>query len=228
MPRCNSRRHQKLMDESEFALHHAADFPSPRVSRIVNTLLQDSRTYRLWESQHAGLLLPVAEHGNKKRQILALRDAEVRLMHQRAFFRYLRANEVYGAPRRRLFRIFHATLDYHHAVLVEHRQYMLAVSSRIATDHLIDVMNDVNSKNLLRHYEKLYARYFVMKCYVAGGGDSKCVELVRSTMDDVRDQLRWVRRRIESEPPVSDGGSFDRQEALARSGRYPVLNYMAG
>ncbi len=45
-------------------------------------------------------------------------------------------------------------------------------------------------------------------------------------MEDARDQLRRVRRRVESEPPVSDGGSFDQQEVLARSGRYPVLNYM--
>ena len=228
MPRYNSRRHQRLMDESEYALQDASVSSSLRVSRIVNTILQDSRTYRLWESQHADLLLPVAEHGNKKRQILALRNAEVQLVHQQALFRYLRANEVRGVPRRRLFRTFHTTLDYHRAVLIEHRQYMLAVSSHISADHLIDVMNDVNSKNLLRQYEKSYARYFEMQCYVAGTGDSNCIELVRATMEDARDQLQRVRLRIQSEPPVSDGDNFDRQEALARSGRYPVLNYMVG
>ncbi len=228
MPRYNARRHQKLMDESEFALRDAADSSSLRVSRIVNTILQDNRKYRLWESQHANLLLPVAEHNNKKHQIIALRNVEVQLVHQRALFRYLRANEVHGVPRRRLIRIIHATLDYHVAVLAEHRQYMLAVSSRISADHLIDVMNDVSSKNLLHQYEESYARFFEMQCYVTGTGDSGCIELVRSTMDDARDQLRRVRRRIETEPPVSDGGSFDRQEALARSGRYPALNYMVG
>lgn len=228
MPRYNSRRHQKLMDESEYALHDASDSSSLRVSRIVNTILQDSRTYRLWESQHADLLLPVAEHGNKKRQILALRNAEVQLVHQQALFRYLQANEVRGVPRRRVFRIFHATLDYHRAVQIEHWKYMLAVCSRISTDHLIDIMNDVKSKNLLRLYEKSYARYFEMQCFVAGAADSIYIELIRSEMEDAQDQLRRVRRRVESEPPVSDGSSFDQQEALARSGRYPVLNYMLG
>jgi hypothetical protein len=216
------------MGESEYALHGASDSSSPRISRIVNTLLQNSRMYKLWESRHADLLLPVAEHGDKKRQIMALRDAEVRLVHRRALFRYLRANEVRGDRRRQLFRIFHSTLDYHNAILTEHRQYMLAVSSRISADHLIDVMNDPKSKNLSHNYEKLYTRYFEMQCYVMGMGDSNCIALVRSVMADARDQLRRLRRQIEVQPLDSHCASFDRQEVLARSGRYPVLEYMVG
>lgn len=184
--------------------------------------------YQLWEARHADLLLPVAEHGNKKRQIMALRDAEIRLVHQRAFFKYLRANKVRGERRRRLFRTFHSTLDYNDALLTEHRQYMLAVSSRISADHLIDVMNDPKSKSLPIKYEQLYTRYFKMQCYVLGMGDGNCVELIRSVMGDARVELRQLRQHIEAEPPDSGCASFDRQEALARSGRYPVLNYMVG
>ena len=228
MPRYDSRRHRKLMDESEYALHSAADSSSLRVSRVVNTILRDSRIYAMWESRHANLMLPVAEHNDKKRQIVALRNAEVQLVHQRALFNYLRVNRVRGKERRQIFRIFHSTRDYHETVLTEHRQYMLAVSSRVSADHLVDIIYDPNSKSLLRQYERLYARYFEMKCYVAGMGESDCIDLVRAGMGDVRDQLRRVRRCIESEPPVKGGGSFDRQEVLARSGRYPVLNYMVG
>lgn len=226
MLRYNSRRHQKLMDQSEYALHDASDSSSARVSRIVNNIIQDSRIYGLWESRHADLLLPVAEHSSKKRQIVALRNAEVGLVHQRALFNYLRANKLRGEERRQIFRIFHSTRDFHDTVLAEHRQYMLAVSSKLSADHLIDIMYDPTSKELLRDYETLYARYFEMKCYVAGMGDSDCVDLVRSGLPDARDQLRRMRKSIESEPPVDGGGSFDRQEELARSGRYPILNYM--
>lgn len=105
---------------------------------------------------------------------------------------------------------------------------MLAVSSRISTDHLIDVMYDPGSRHLLRQYEQPYMRYFEMKCFVAGMGNSDCIELVRAMMPDVREQLRRARQRLESEPPDIDCANFDRQEALARSGRYPVLNYMVG
>ena len=228
MPRYNSRRHRKLMDESEYALQSAADSSSVRVSRIVNTVLRDSRIYGLWELRHANLMLPVAEHSGKKGQIVALRNAEVQLVHQRALFNYLRANRVRGEERRQIFRIFHSTRDYRDTVLTEHRQYMLAVSSRVSADHLVDIMYDPNSKSLLRQYETLYSRYFEMKCYVAGMGDSDCIDLVRAGLGDARDQLRRVRRSIESEPPVNGCGSFDRQEVLARSGRYPVLDYMVG
>ena len=223
-----SRRHRKLMGESEYALQGASDSSAPRISRIVNTVLQDNQTYKMWESRHADLLLPVAEYSDKKRQIMALRNAKVRLVHQRALFRYLRANEVRGKQRRQLFRIFHSTLDCHDAILTEHRQYMLAVSSHISTDHLIDVMNDPKSKSLPRNYEKLYARYFEMQCYVMGMGDSNCIALVSSVMADARDQLRRLRRQIEAEALDSHCSSFDRQEVLARSGRYPVLDYMVG
>lgn len=216
------------MDESEYALRNIADSVSPRASRIVNTLLQDSRHYKLWESRHADLLVSVAGQSNKKRQIMALRNVEVQLIHRRALFEYLRANAVRGERRRRLFRMFHSTLDFQDSVLAEHRQYMLAVSSRISTDHLIDLMHDPGSKRLLRQYEQPYTRYYEMKCFVAGMGKSDCTELVRSMMGNVREQLRQARRRLKSEPPDIDCASFDRQEKLARSGRYPVLNYMVG
>jgi len=228
MLRYNSHRHRKLMDESEYALQDACDSSSARVSRVVNNLLQDSLLYRLWESRHAELLLPVAEHGDKKHQIVALRNAEIQLVHRRALFTYLRVNKVRGENRRQLFSIFRNNLYYHDAVLAEHRQYMLAESSRISADHLIEVMNDPNSKGLLRQYEELYERYFNMQCYVNGMGNSECIELVRSMMGDAREQLQQMRRHIESERPDSGCASFDRQEALARSGRYPVLNYMVG
>ena len=59
-------------------------------------------------------------------------------------------------------------------------------------------------------------------------GDSNCIALVRSVMADARNELRRLRRQIELQPLDSRGASFDRQEVLARSGRYPVLEYMVG
>lgn len=228
MLKYSSRRHQKLMGESEYALQDACDSSSPRVSRIVNSILQDSQRYKIWESRHADLLLPVAEHSDRKHQVIALRDARIRLVHRRALFRYLQGCEVRGEQRRQLFRLFHGTLDYPDAVVREHRQYMLAVSSRVSADHLIGVMKDPKSKNPSDDYEKLYTHYFEMQCYVMGMGDSDCIALVRLAMTDVRDQLRRLRKQILEQPVGSVRASFDRQEALARSGRYPVLEYMVG
>ena len=226
MLRYSSHRHKRLMDASEYALQDAAESPLPRESRIATTVLDDGQKYRQWESQHAALLLPVAEHSRKKRQIVALRHAKVQLVHRRAFFKYLQAREIRGKRRQQLFRLFHSTLDYNDAVLAEHRHYMLAVSSRISTDHIIEVMDDLTSEHLLRVYEKTFARYFAMKCFVASARNSASGQLVHQSMRELQARLMTIRRRIETEAPTGRGGNFDRQELLSRSGRYPVLNYL--
>jgi hypothetical protein len=228
MQRYNSRRHRKMMDESEYALRQACDSSSNRVSRIVNTIVGDSQKYRHWESNHAELLLPVAQQNNKKRQILALRKIEVQLVHRRALFNLIREQHVRGKAREKLFRLFRATRDYQDAVIAEHQQYMIAMSSRVSTDHLIDVMHDVDSKRLIEEYEESYANYFKMKCYLAITEESYFVELVQLTLRDAREELRKKRERIETELPKTEGSSFDREAVLAQSGRYPILNYMVG
>ena len=225
MSRYNSR-HRKLMDASEYALRDATVSQSSRASRIAATVVQDSQKYRIWEARHADLLLPVAEHRAKKHQVVALRNAGVELVHRRALFKHIRTRNVQGETRRRLFRLIHTTRDYEDAILAEHRQYMVAVSSRISTNHIVDIMDDELSRQLLDQYETLYGRYFDMRCYVAMARDSCCIELVRESMQDVRRSLMRVRDRIETERPASGGGNFERQELLARSGRYQALNYL--
>ncbi len=216
------------MQESEFALQSATESPDERVSRIANTIIDDGRMYRRWESEHANLLVPVAEHRKNVAQLMELRNAEVQLVHRRALFRYLRRTGLNGAPREQLFRTIHATRDFNDALLTEHRRYMLAVSSHVSADHLIDVMKDVSSRRLLDVYAATYDRYFEMRCFIATEHSGICADLVRLSMRDATKSLTRVRLRIQSEAPVTDGGDFDREAALARSGRYPVLDYMVG
>lgn len=214
------------MTASEYALQDASESPAPRESRIASTILGDSRKYREWELRHANLLLPVAEQRARKRQIVALRNAEVELIHRRALFTYLQTHDLRDGQRKRLFRIFHNTLDYNQAILTEHRHYMLAVSSHISTDYIIDVMRDESSERLLQRYEKTFARYFEMKCYVASSVDSHCIQLIGSSLRDVKGQLLRLRRRIEAETPVVDRADFRQLELLARSSRYEMQNYL--
>jgi len=214
------------MEASEIALQDAAESRLPHESRIASTVLNDSQKYHQWELRHADLLLPVAEHRAKKRQVVALRLAEIHLIHQRALFTYLQTHELSEKQRETLFRLFHSTLDYKAAILTEHRHYMLAVSSHISNDHIIDVMQDETSFRLLRQYETVFGRYFEMKCYIATSHDSYCVELIRSSVDEVHGQLLRIRRRLKAEPPAVDFGDFHQQELLSRSGRYKIQNYL--
>lgn len=227
MTRYSSTRHTQLMNASEFALHDAADSDRPRKSRIAKTIVSDSRKFREWEIRHANLLVPVAEQKSKKFQILALRKATVQLVHRRAFFKYLQTHTINAERREQLFRLFHSTMDLNEAILVEHRQYMLAFSSAISTDHIIDVMHDDTSTQLVEQYERAFSRYFEMKCFVANAEyGSVTRELVNGSLRDAQGRLLQIRRRMETELPRDRNGNFDQQELLARSGRYQVQNYL--
>ncbi len=198
-----------------------------RANRVsASTVLSDNKKYREWELRHANLLLPVAEQSARKYQVLALRHADIALIHRRALFQYLQTHEVRGELREKLFRLFHTTLDFNEAILAEHRQYMLAFSSGISTNHIIDIMRDDTSTRLVEQYENTFGRYFEMKCFVATARDSDTIRIVRSSIRDVQGHLLRLRRRMETELPTERTGNFDRQELLARSGRYEIQNYL--
>jgi len=226
MLRYQSRRHRYLMDESEQALSDAAAGSRWRDARIAKQILDDSRIHRLWESRHADLVLPVAETSRRATQIFALRDIEVRLLHRRALIRHIRKHRIVGEERDRLFSIFYGPMDTNNAILAEHRQYTLSVSSRVSTDHLIDVMCDSVSNRLLKEYEFIYSKYFELYCFVAGCEDAATKDVSKPEMLGLRRRAMNMIKRIHSERPDGGNSSFERQALLARSGRYPIRDYM--
>lgn len=228
MLRYQSRRHKTLMDESEQALWTAAEKKTGADARIAQQVLNDAKSHNLWESRHADLLLPVAAQSSRVPQVIALRDLEVRLVHRRALFDHIREHQMRGAARDKLFRVFYGSREFRDAVLAEHRQYMLAVSSRVSADHLINVMRDPVSKRLIEQYEALYAQYFDLYCYRATADDPAYAAVVSGEMASARKGVERVRHRIGSVRPDNRAADFERQALLARSGRYPVLNYMVG
>ena len=228
MLRYLSRRHKTLMDESEQALYSAAQQDSGTDSRIAKQITGDSKALGLWEALHAELVRPVAEQTGRTAQVFALRDVEVRLVHRRALIDHIREHQLRGPERQRLFQVFYGPREFQDAVLAEHRQYMLAVSSRVSTDHLIDVMSDPVSGRLLADYEALYARYFDLYCYVVGSEDRTSAEATKHLMTNARQQAERLRRRIGTVRPDNRAADFERQAVLARSGRWPMLDYMVG
>ncbi len=225
MLRYSSKRHRRLMYESEHALFKAAAGRLVRTARIAGHVVRDSKIHRIWEGTHANLVRPVAEQNRRAPQIIELRLAEVRLTHKRALIDYIRKHKIAGAQRDRLFAAFYGSKETVDAILSEHRNYMVAVSSRIATDHLIDVMCDPVSKDLINLYEQAYEQYFELFCFAAGAEDSTLADAVRRTMRDVAERARRIRSRLVDVRADNRHADFDRQARLARSGRYKVLNY---
>jgi len=214
------------MNESEQALSDAAEGDRPRDARIARQTLNDSRIHRLWESRHADLVMPVAEHTRRAGQIFKLRDIEIKLLHRRALIRCIRKHGIVGEQRARLFSVFYGPRDTQDAILAEHRQYSLAVSSRVSADHLIDVMRDPLSVQLLRAYEAIYSKYFELYCSTASCRDEVMADATRQEMAGLRMRAMQMIKRIHSERPDNSHSSFERQALLARSGRYPIRDYM--
>ena len=108
MLRYQTRRHRYLMQESEQALNDAAVDGAPRQKRIAQHVLSDPKVLGLWESRHAELLVPVAEHRQRAHQIYSMRDIEVKLLHRRALIRTIRNLRLGHTARSRLLATFYA------------------------------------------------------------------------------------------------------------------------
>jgi hypothetical protein len=227
MPRYRSRLHRCLMDESAEALTHAARAAGPHDARIAARVLSEPRLTSAWEARHAGLLLPVAEHRARIRQIRALRTVAVRLVHRQALIAHIRRHRLAGAARDRLLAAFHGPLEPRDAALAEHRRYLLAVASRIATDHLAHVIQDSPGAELLGQYEGAYAEYFDLYCFVAGCESEALVEAARPAMIDLEQRAQRLRQRLHAVRPPADGTDFERAVMLSRSGRFRALDYFS-
>jgi hypothetical protein len=221
-----SRRHRRLMDESEQALIDASQSESQHESRISGQILTDNKIHRIWEARHARMLLPVAEHRKTTHQIIQLRILSTTLVHGRAFIEYIRDHEIRGDERERFFACHYSLTDYRNAVLAAHRHYMLSVSSKLSTDHLIDLMYDPTSQRLLQQYSKLYRQYFELTSVMATSDDPFTTRAVAPLAQSAKDQLRRLRRKLETEPPDRRCNELERQASLAHSGRYPAVNYL--
>ncbi|MDH3748843.1 MAG: hypothetical protein OER97_11610, partial [Gammaproteobacteria bacterium] len=98
-------------------------------------------------------------------------------------------------------------------------------SSHLSADHLLGVMQDSTSIEHLRQYKVAYSNYFSLYCFFACSQDTVMANAVGSAMQDARARVNRLRQHLYSVRPDKGYSDFDQQAALARSGRYPVLNY---
>ncbi|MDH3748695.1 MAG: hypothetical protein OER97_10860, partial [Gammaproteobacteria bacterium] len=180
MLRYQSSRHRHLMQESEQALEDASAGESLRESRIASRVLEDSKMHRLWEARHAELVRPVAEQSKRDPQIFELRRLEAKLLHRCSLIDFIRRNKIKGRRRDRLFKAFYGPRDIIDAILIEHRQYVLAGSSHLSADHLLGVMQDSTSIEHLRQYKVAYSNYFSLYCFFACSQDTVMANAVGS------------------------------------------------
>jgi len=158
--------HAKLMEESESRIETMAREGSPAQALVARRVLEDTRLYRHWESEHERLMRQVASEGRSGRQSYALRNACFGLIHRKAMFEYLRQQKVTGRDRHAVFGlIYGGDQDYAKAVIAEHSNYVRSTSSLLCSHHLgLALMEDRSFGDPLLRYEQRYADYFRVFC----------------------------------------------------------------
>jgi hypothetical protein len=188
----------RLMDVSERALWRTDSLPDYYRVPICQ-VLDDGTRYRRWEVSHARLMQQAARARQLLEQTTALRKTAIRMIHRRGLFDYLRAHDVRGAARERLFEVFYGPMDFSGAVLCEHRQYLLAASSGYCSEVLVDALHDREGARLIERYEDLYHDYFeAFGRFIAAEviGDRELVSVLRPLMLGQRASADRLRAQI--------------------------------
>lgn len=157
--------HARLMRESTDRVETALHSRDGQEHLVAQRILENARSWQLWENEHSGLMRQVADYGVLRSQAAALRQTALRLIHGTALFEYLRKNEVRGSERARIILHFYPTRGYQSAVIAEHSGYLRRACSYICASHVgSGVVHDPAFLDPMRHYEDLYREYFDLYC----------------------------------------------------------------
>jgi len=224
--RARGLSHTLLMDESESRIEGIARDGSTSQALVARRILEDTRLYRQWESEHDRLMRAVAQESRPMRQVVALRSACFGLIHRKAMFEYLRQNRITGSDRHAVFGLVHGNVDYVKAVVGEHGNYVRSASSFLCSNHLgIALLDDRAFGDPMRRYEQCYADFFRVFCEAALASNRYNNDDTLSTLVPyLKRQLGDLRRSILALPRETEAGGI---HGLAIRGPAPSLQRVA-
>jgi len=211
--------HSRLMRESTDRIESALHGDDDKEHLVARRILESTKSWELWESEHSGLMRQVADYGVLRTQAAALRHTALRLIHGKALFEYLRKNEVRGAERSQILHHFYPTRGFQYAVIAEHGGYMRKACSYLCASHVgSGLVQDPAFLDPMQHYEDLYAEYFHLYCSTLFPPDGAESASERSLLPLLKHQLnewRWmilnprqslprVKRESEMRRPIGD------------------------
>lgn len=214
----------QLMTTSEHALW-CTDAHSDYYRAPIARLLDDGCQYQRWEASHARQMREVARYDGAVRQAMELRRIALSMIHRRGLVDYLRGWKVTGERRAQLLRMFYGCIDHREAVITEHRQFIMAASSGLCAEALVDAVNDANGFKLLERYQQLYAQYFQVFCqhsHAELAGETELAAALKPGMLEQRSYANLVRRQILVQPPVRARLRFVPLSAIERAVPYAM------
>jgi hypothetical protein len=211
--------HRRLMRESTDRVQTALYSDNPNEQLVASRLLDSPSAFGIWENEHSGLMLEVANPSFKRTQAALLKKATFRLIHSKALFEYLRDEQIRGEVRRRIIVHFHPAQDYTRAVIAEHGLYLRKACSFLCTSHVGgNVVRDPGFFDPMTRYQELYAEYFQLFCSTHFGSHSGDAEpraellpLLKYRLEQCRlavmnpqTETEWLTREAELRQPNGD------------------------
>ncbi|MEM8983086.1 MAG: hypothetical protein AAGC71_08675 [Pseudomonadota bacterium] len=164
------------MEASEEALTSAAVTGTRIESHAIaaERLLEDTRSFQAWESQHARLMQSVADRSTVSGQLFTLREQALHQIHRKALFEVMRDGDWSQAERLYFFQmLYDRRADPYAAILNEHRAFVQAASSHCCLIAIGDrFMHDAVFDSWLADYAEdyhRYIRYHVLSVLEQGG-----------------------------------------------------------
>ena len=196
----------RLMEESESRIADIAREGHTAQALAAQRIIDDTRLYQHWESEHVRLMRAIAAESRAPAQVTALRRTCFGLIHRKAMFDYLRLNRITGRDRHAVFSLVFGEHDYVSSVLKEHGNYLRSTSSLVCSHHVgLQIMADRAFGEPLWRYEQLYAEYFRTFCSSALCPDQyKSAETLSTLIPYLKRQLSDLRRAILALPPEPD------------------------
>jgi hypothetical protein len=194
------------MEESECRIADIARDEQSVQGQVAQRVLDDTRLYHHWESEHERMMRSVAAE-SRPAQSIVLRRACFGLIHRKAMFDYLRANRITGRDRHAVFSLVFGEHDYVTSVIKEHGNYLRSMSSLVCSNHVgLQLLADRAFGEPMWRYEQLYAEYFRAFCSTALSPDEyKSAETLSTLLPYLKRQLNDLRRAIlalSSEPDI--------------------------
>jgi hypothetical protein len=238
----------RLMRESENAVREHAGSGDDVWQRVCSQLIASQPRYAEWHASHETKRWRVAVARRGGPQVLALRTVAVQQIHGTALVNYLRLGRVTGPARDTALRLFHRVSDLRDATLAEHRNYLVAASTQVCANDLLELVGDTEGLDLVRRYELAYTQYFAMFCERAHASQTGNNYLLGSLLPEVKDVADRLRvkiigstlRPVASRPaavvaaqtalparkPVRAEGPRDRDRAGPRAAGPPVIRWV--
>jgi len=192
----NGVSHALLMRESTDRVERALHDSDDKDHLIAQRVLENPRSWQLWESEHSGLMRQVAGYGVLRTQAAALRQTALRLIEGKALFEYLRTNAVRGVLRQDILCHFYPTRAYNYAVIAEHGGYLRKACSYLCANHVgSGIVQDPAFTDAMQHYEELYTSYFDLYCstmFPKGGAEAASEPSLLPLLKHQLGEWRWM------------------------------------